>query len=278
MKKEKFFITSVFFWIVMLVLGTITYSGIELIIFAITGLKAGYRSEFHSLICCITYLVLIIMIISVKRFKKDDGFYLKLQSFNPFFIIKPYIVWMGMTVFYSLCNLDNSKVYIVRSFTYFINRFLGKESFNPYTIFITDFLHKPLYVYNFISIAILGPIVEELIFRKIVYNDLKELFNIKIAVVISSVLFGLMHFGGGFHHVVLTVIYGFCAVYCYEKTQTIFAPILLHSLTNFTGSFVFQIVNFEFKIMFFIIFIFTGTIFLVGELVTYLKKRHCAVI
>src|SRR5699024_969836 len=49
---------------------------------------------------------------------------------------------------------------------------------------------NPLFI---VSAAILGPILEEIIFRKILFGYLNEKFNVWIAAFVSSLIFGLVH-------------------------------------------------------------------------------------
>ena len=108
---------------------------------------------------------------------------------------------------------------------YNINRaFNFTDRFNEMTI--------PFYVV-LICTGILGPILEEILFRGIVYNKLKA-FNTNMAsIIICSILFGIFHLD------IINGIYGFgisfILIYLYEKYNTLYAPILLHIILNVTG-------------------------------------------
>lgn len=78
--------------------------------------------------------------------------------------------------------------------------------------------------------GIVAPVVEEMIFRGLIYKRTKELTGIKIAAVISAVLFGVFH--GNWVQAPYAIIIGLVAVFVYEKYKSIIAPILLHMSAN----------------------------------------------
>lgn len=78
--------------------------------------------------------------------------------------------------------------------------------------------------------GIVAPIVEEMIFRGLIYKRLREFANIKIAAIISAVLFGVFH--GNWVQAPYAIIIGLVAVFVYEKYKSIIAPILLHMSAN----------------------------------------------
>lgn len=78
--------------------------------------------------------------------------------------------------------------------------------------------------------AIIGPIMEELIFRKILFGVLYKKFNFIIAALISSFIFGIVHF-----ELELIIVYmamGFVFAFIYMKTKRIIVPIIVHMLLN----------------------------------------------
>ncbi len=88
-------------------------------------------------------------------------------------------------------------------------------------------------VLQFIAGGIVAPIVEEMIFRGLIYKRTKELTNIKMAAVISAVLFGVFH--GNWVQAPYAAIIGLAAVFVYEKYKSIMAPILLHMWANISS-------------------------------------------
>ena len=90
------------------------------------------------------------------------------------------------------------------------------------------------FIVQIISFCILTPIWEEIFFRGIVFRRLSLRFKTTTAAVVSSIIFGLMHFGGSsmFHAFLVGVL--FC--YIYARTQNIWVPIILHSFGNFLST------------------------------------------
>ena len=81
-----------------------------------------------------------------------------------------------------------------------------------------------------IATVILGPAVEELIFRGVLLNRLKIRIGVIPAILISSILFGLGHESVG---MVSAFIFGVCMCILYLKTDNILTTISLHMLNNF---------------------------------------------
>ncbi len=90
----------------------------------------------------------------------------------------------------------------------------------------------PIYI-TIIVAVIIGPIVEELIFRKFLMDKL-GIYGDRIAIVVSAVTFGIFH--GNLYQLFYAVLLGFVLAYIYAKTSNIIYPILMHMLVNFLGS------------------------------------------
>lgn len=82
----------------------------------------------------------------------------------------------------------------------------------------------------FITVVILSPIIEEILFRGIFLRRFnKDLKDIKLAILLSSVLFGLCHSFGGISGAIL---FGICVSILYIKSKNILVPIFAHFLNN----------------------------------------------
>lgn len=88
------------------------------------------------------------------------------------------------------------------------------------------------YLNYIISVVIIAPISEEFIFRGIILNRLNRIFPLIVAIIISSILFGLMH---GFSGLIHAFVFGVCMSVVYLKTENIFVSIFIHFLNNFTA-------------------------------------------
>ena len=157
------------------------------------------------LIIFITMIVFIpILTIVYKKYKKENSF-----RFKNIFI--PMLMGICISLIYNitLYNLNNSI-----NFT---------NIFEPSKL--------PILV-QIISSGICGPILEELIFRGIVYNKLKTFNKPMIAIVLSSIIFGVVH--GSIVNIIYTFGVSFILIYLYEKYKTLKAPIIMHMFLNTT--------------------------------------------
>lgn len=102
-----------------------------------------------------------------------------------------------------------------------IEEILGEDTLNTgsYSLF-----YKGLESFN---VIILGPIVEELVCRGIILNRLKVKWGVRKALIVSSVIFGIVHFdfGGAF-------VFGLFMALLYLKTNSLIVPIVCHCLNN----------------------------------------------
>lgn len=84
-----------------------------------------------------------------------------------------------------------------------------------------------------LAILIIAPIVEEFAFRGIIMTKLRKEYSSIVAIMISAILFGLIHLMTGSILIVLfAIIGGIIFGLSYEKTGTLFAPIIVHSIGN----------------------------------------------
>ena len=82
-------------------------------------------------------------------------------------------------------------------------------------------------------VVIIGPIVEELIFRRLMIDKLSK-YGDGVAIVVSSVAFGLFH--GNLYQFFYATLLGLVLGYIYAKSGNIKISILMHSVINLLGS------------------------------------------
>ncbi|SFB38150.1 hypothetical protein SAMN04488072_12213 [Lentibacillus halodurans] len=78
--------------------------------------------------------------------------------------------------------------------------------------------------------AIIAPILEELIFRKIIFGELYKRMNFFIAAALSALVFGFIH--GEPEHILIYASIGFVFAFLYVKTKRIIVPIIVHMAMN----------------------------------------------
>ena len=119
----------------------------------------------------------------------------------------------------------------------FIGTLIGivpSEAVNQMTIIRS--LEGPGAIFMFLSAVIMGPIIEELIFRKSIFGLIK---NNTLALIVSAVIFGSIHLIGeasilsalvnGISYYVMGFIFGYIYL---KNNKNIMAPIAIHILSN----------------------------------------------
>ena len=273
--KKK--ILTVSYWFISVIVEAFTaYFIIEIIYVDVLM----YKEEYWYILKTLVYTVLGIAIITFKRYKENKN----LLQFKPFkfstvikvclidIIITTLIAWVLFSGFNYFKNT------IQNSFFYFLNRFTGKESFTVRSIFNTYFIYKPFVIQRFIMTLTIVPIYEELIFRRVIYDDTKKLFNAKIAALVSAVLFGLIHLHGSYMQITVTMVGGLLSAYCYEKTKSLYACILLHSIHNFMADVIYILLDWRAYVLLTLICILAGVIMLIAEGIRYFGRRKALII
>ncbi|RPF57041.1 CPBP family intramembrane glutamic endopeptidase [Aquisalibacillus elongatus] len=85
-------------------------------------------------------------------------------------------------------------------------------------------------IYFIILPIIFAPLLEEIIFRKIIFGQLYKKINFFFAAVLSSVVFSILHLDFTFFLTYLAM--GLVFAYLYVKTKRIIVPILVHMAMN----------------------------------------------
>ncbi|MFE7065005.1 CPBP family intramembrane glutamic endopeptidase [Sutcliffiella sp. NPDC057660] len=100
----------------------------------------------------------------------------------------------------------------------------GSENTQEIMAFVTA---TPIMIF---AITIAGPILEEIIFRKIIFGSLYKRFNFAVGLIISSLLFAIVH--NDFKHLLIYFVMGGIFAFLYVKTNRIIVPIIAHVAMN----------------------------------------------
>lgn len=154
------------------------------------------------------YIALIVAIIFIpllindyKKYKKQTN-----TKINYFYLI---ILGIILSLIYNV-------------FAYYLNFVLKTSLFdNSNNIAIT-----------LLSTGILGPIIEELMFRGIIYNELKSKYSNMKSILLTTIFFAIIHIN--IIQILYALIIGFILIFVYEKYNNIKAPIILHMASNIT--------------------------------------------
>jgi membrane protease YdiL (CAAX protease family) len=194
--------------------------------------------------------------LTYQSFERITTFALSLLNFIVYIFLFIPIVWFLMSdIRYDFFEFINKKHkiigFILSGYIYvFLANFLatslmeiislitGFESSTPVNQeAILDMLSSDGLVFTLLSAIIIGPIVEELIFRKAIFGLIKHKY---VALVVSSVIFGFIHVSSessilvSLYQVIPYVSLGFVFGYLYLKHEkNIMIPIIVHMLSNF---------------------------------------------
>lgn len=121
----------------------------------------------------------------------------------------------------------SAAILIVSSILAFIKSLIPLETVNN-----TANINKGLEL-NFLKILVplfVGPILEELIFRKWIPNTFQDVFGRKKSIIFSNLLFSILHFDW---FIITYFANGLIYSYFYNKSKDIKVPIIMHILYNF---------------------------------------------
>ncbi len=81
-----------------------------------------------------------------------------------------------------------------------------------------------------IIISVLGPILEEVVFRKIIFGSIYKRTNFFIAAIASALVFAAVHMD--FSHLLTYTLIGIVFAFLYVHTKRIIVPIIAHMAIN----------------------------------------------
>ncbi len=149
------------------------------------------------------------------------------------------LIFIPLLVFNYKKNYKDDKLNSIYKFI--ILGFSLSLIYNFFGFYLDKLLNTNLYgdfniIKTIIQTVILGPIIEEYLFRGIIYNGLKKNFNDKKSMIITSIVFAITHTN------IIQMIYAFLLniilVKVYEKYKNINSCIIIHSMSNLTTTFI----------------------------------------
>ncbi len=94
----------------------------------------------------------------------------------------------------------------------------------------SELLYTPSLSVQILCLGMIIPIMEELLFRGLIFKRLRESMPMVSAVIYSALFFGLYH--GNLVQMIYGTICGLLLAYTYEKFGSLKAPILMHMIMN----------------------------------------------
>ena len=125
-------------------------------------------------------------------------------------------------------------------------------------------------------VGIFGPLVEEVLFRGMVFGKLRRVFSFWPAALISGAIFGLYHMN--LVQGIYAGVFGIILAYVFEKTETIWGCYLLHAFFNLSSYVIegyetaLRRVGFEMPVLIQLLFGFVS-VFVIVLLLKNFKKR-----
>lgn len=162
-------------------------------------------------------------------FLKEQSIWIGLVSFLVFY---PLLKKMykkekieSKSINYSILPILILEILMIALFVHFLNIWINK-------IFLLSnrYLEQQIVWNLFLSNVILGPILEEYLFRGIVFERLKKKIPNQKAMFITSLCFALMHIDP--LQMFYAFVVGFLLNYVYKETQNINISIFIHCLLN----------------------------------------------
>lgn len=95
---------------------------------------------------------------------------------------------------------------------------------------LANFITGGDFIPSLLTVGILGPIFEEILFRGLIFGELRKITKVRIALVIQAVLFGAMHYDviQSSYAIVIGILLGFV----YYRSNSIIAPMIVHIAIN----------------------------------------------
>ena len=179
---------------------------------------------FDTVICVVTCILLFFVYYFTSR--KKTGLVLA-DAKMPKWLIVPFaiIITLGMGLVSSL--------WLDFAYTQLANVPFVAQSIESFDSAWSTIGEDP-YIWVCLSVVIFGPIAEELLFRGIIHNSIKKVCNPYVAIVLSGLMFGIWH--GEFVQTVYTTFFGIALAVVYEYSGSLWVPIGMHILNNFTST------------------------------------------
>lgn len=183
--------------------------------------------EIQGASALLTIPILLFFLRKDKERRAESGFVTPAAERSP--------VWMVLVVLFGAISAYAGNGMVSLSGLYEIS-----DEYNQ----IADVIYQGNVLLEIVCLGVLTPIVEELIFRGLMYTQLTEFMKKKHAVIVAALLFGLYH--GNLLQAVYAFGLGLLMIYVYERFRTLLAPILFHIGANVFSLLISETAMFDF--------------------------------
>ena len=219
--RTKFIAFPIFVIALHLVLSNILYYIAEKLVLDIFHIPKEQFAKFSYLGEAFVYAVLILVFFTIYKlvFSKDKE-EAKL-SLNPKYSIKCLVAGVGVSGVSLLWIMLAEQLPALKSSLDAMN--MGNENIGGGSFI------------GAVVVAVIGaPLIEEIVFRGIVFRSLRRVSPAWVAILASSVLFGLYHMN--LVQIVYATWMGIVAGIIYEKSNNLLFPILVHVANNLVAA------------------------------------------
>ena len=219
--RTKFIAFPIFVIALHLVLSNILYYIAEKLVLDIFHIPKEQFAKFSYLGEAFVYAVLILVFFIIYKlvFSKDKE-EAKL-SLNPKYSIKCLVAGVGVSGVSLLWIMLAEQLPALKSSLDAMN--MGNENIGGGSFI------------GAVVVAVIGaPLIEEIVFRGIVFRSLRRVSPAWVAILASSVLFGLYHMNPV--QIVYATLMGIVAGIIYEKSNNLLFPILVHVANNLVAA------------------------------------------
>lgn len=188
--------------------------------------KFSDHEIFFDVIFCAIMLYIYALILFKKQNKEGDFLYNKpFKAKDLLFFIPIMAIGGGAAILWSIFidNFGDKLPYINQSLETLNDAFSGIDN------------GAENYLWIFLSVVLVGPIMEEILFRGIIFGNMKKIMPIGLAIFLNGVFFGIFHMN--LVQGVYTSIAGMVLAYVYYYSESISLVIVLHMINNFLSTF-----------------------------------------
>ncbi|MFF2449316.1 CPBP family intramembrane glutamic endopeptidase [Neobacillus sp. NPDC058068] len=204
------------YWIIIIVYIGMQFSsliGLPVLMFSFNFLGISQNLAVPIWLIASFMLALLIILFLLRKEIKAHSFSERGSSFGTS------VMWAFLGVFLA---------YLAQAIAIMIENRLGVKTGSENTENILRIIE--LFPLAIIVTSIIGPILEEIVFRKIIFGALHKRFNFFISALISSVIFALAHQDPA--HILIYSAMGFAFAFLYVRTNRIIVPIFAHVTMN----------------------------------------------
>lgn len=174
------------------------------------------QSQPAAIMMTIVGLLFLLLVFKLKKTKIKE--YIKIKSINFEKSLIYFCYGIGFQIFAIIGNIIFMQFYNIEKSSKVLTEVIKSGN-----TFLSLFI-----------VIIIAPIVEEFLFRGMIFTKLKNHLNTKIAIFIQALLFSLIHFNMA--QMVPTFLLGLFLGFCYLKFENLLSVIVIHLSFNIFGS------------------------------------------